>query len=396
MKTIFLDLSMGAAGDMLTAALLELSDDPESVLNTLNGVFAGRVVITVRKEKKKGIAGSHVTVTADGSVEGEKSTSSGQEVKHRHHGHHTSLREVRDIIGGLALPAPVVADALSVYDLIAEAEAHVHDSSMENIHFHELGTLDAMADVVSVCYLMHILAPERVFASPVHVGSGTVLCAHGELPVPAPATQELLKGIPFYTGDIRGELCTPTGAALIRHFVTDFDAFPPMRVSRIGYGMGTKDFPRMNGLRALLGESEQPSAEQILELICNLDDMTPEDLGFAMDSLLSAGALEVFFTATGMKKNRPGIMLTCLCRPDQREEMLTLLFRHTASLGIREHVCSRYSLSRSFTTSETPFGPVRIKHAEGYGITREKAEFEDLKKIAEEQNLSLREVRDLL
>ena len=391
---------MGAAGDMLTAALLELQDDPDAVIRELNGVFAGRAVLSIRKEQKCGITGSHVTVEIGGHVEGEEEhvhEPDGQGGHHGHHHHHhlTSLAEVRGVIGGLALPETVVRDALAVYDLIAEAEARVHGASMENIHFHEVGSLDAMADVVSVCYLMHLLAPDTVCASPVHVGSGTVRCAHGELPVPAPATQELLKGIPIYGGEIAGELCTPTGAALLKYFVKEFGPLPPMRVSRTGLGLGTKDFPRLNGLRVLLGESDvlQPQ-DRVVELACSLDDMTAEDLGFAMDALLAAGALDVSFTAIGMKKNRPGVLLRCLCHPEQREEMLALLFRHTSSLGIREYVCNRYTLSRSFETRETPFGPVRIKRSEGYGTVREKPEFEDLKKIAEEQNLSLREVRE--
>ena len=293
MKTIYLDCSMGAAGDMLTAALLELHEHPEAVLDTLNRAFDGKAVLSVRKDQKCGISGSHVTVTIAGQVEGEEhphsydtghnsehsqdgghlheyehhhdhdhahppvaAASSGSAGEAHHHHHHTSITEVREFIGRLDLPSDVIQNALAVYDLIAAAEAHVHGHPMENIHFHEVGSLDAMADVVSVCYLMYELAPDQIIASPVHVGSGTVRCAHGVLPVPAPATQELLKGIPIYTGDILGELCTPTGAALLKHFVTRFGSMPPMRVSRIGYGTGFKDFPRANVIRVLLGEAE--------------------------------------------------------------------------------------------------------------------------------------------
>ena len=443
MKTLYLDCSMGAAGDMLTAALLELHEQPEAVLDTLNRAFDGKAVLSVRKDQKCGISGSHVTVTIDGQVEGEESAQAHEHdsghchdgehhhehehhhdhehehvhhrdhehghtpvadaaaeradepQQHHHHHHHTSITEVRAFISSLDLPADVIQNALAVYDLIAAAEAHVHSHPMENIHFHEVGSLDAMADVVSVCYLMHELAPEKVFASPVHVGSGTVRCAHGVLPVPAPATQELLKCIPIYTGDILGELCTPTGAALLKHFVTQFGSMPPMRVSRIGYGTGFKDFPRANVIRALLGESEAET-EQVLELACNIDDMTAEELAFAQERLFAAGALDVYFTNIGMKKSRPGVMLTCMCRAEQREELLACLFRHTTSLGVREYTCSRYTLSREFETRETPYGSVHVKRSSGYGSTHEKAEYEDLKKIAEEQNLSLREVKKLL
>ena len=273
MKTIYLDCSMGAAGDMLTAALLELHDNPASVLETLNRAFEGRAVLTASEDRKCGILGTHLTVSIDGSVEGEHSA--GEE--HRAHHHHTSLREVREFISGLPLPEQVIQDALSVYDLIAQAEAAVHGRPMENIHFHEVGSLDAMADVVSVCFLMHELAPDRVLSSPIHVGSGTVHCAHGELPVPAPATLELLKGIPTYGSSIRGELCTPTGAALLRHFVSEFGNMPLMCVRRVGYGTGFRDYPRANVVRALLGETDG-APEQIIELSCNLDDMTAEEI----------------------------------------------------------------------------------------------------------------------
>ena len=408
MKTLYLDCGMGAAGDMLTAALLELHDDPEAVLDTLNSAFAGRAVLSVRKDQKCGISGSHMTVTIDGRVEGEEPAQAHEhyhdhvhepehdhEHEHHHHHHHTSITEVREFIGSLALPAEVIQNALAVYDLIAAAEAHVHGHPMENIHFHEVGSLDAMADVVSVCYLMHELKPEKIIASPVHVGSGTVHCAHGILPVPAPATQVLLQGIPIYSGDIQGELCTPTGAALLKHFVTQFGNMPPLRVSKIGYGTGFKDFPRANVIRALLGESEDES-EQIIELACNIDDMTAEELAFAQERLFAAGALDVYFTNIGMKKSRPGVMLTCMCRAEQRNEMLTCMFRHTTSLGVREYVCSRYTLSREFVTKETPFGVIHLKRSFGYGAIHEKPEYEDMKKIAEEQDLSLREIQKLL
>ncbi|MCR5136321.1 MAG: nickel pincer cofactor biosynthesis protein LarC [Oscillospiraceae bacterium] len=415
MRTIYFDLSMGAAGDMLTAALLELHPEPERVLETLNRVFQGRVSLSAARDRKCGIAGTHVTVTADGKVEGEKTRSEGHEEAHaeqRHdclcrdssrehgghhavphsHGHHshTSVSEVREFIRELELPEPVLRDALGVYDLLAEAEARVHGSTLENIHFHEVGTLDAMADVVSVCCLMRELAPEKICASPVHVGSGTVRCAHGELPVPAPATLELLKGIPFYSAEIRGELCTPTGAALLRYYVKYFGDMPGMKVDRVGYGLGTKDFPRANLLRVLLGETEA-EREQLIELVCNLDDMTGEELAYAQERLFAAGALDVYFTNIGMKKSRPAVMLTCMCRQEQRDEMLRCLFRNTTSLGVREYVCSRYTLARSFSTRETPCGSVRMKRAEGYGTVREKPEFEDLKRIAEKENLPLRE-----
>ena len=290
------------------------------------------------------------------------------------------------------MPEAVREDARAVYRSIADAESRVHGAPVDQIHFHEVGTLDALADVVGVCWLMHRLAPDAVYASPVHVGSGQVKCAHGILPVPAPATALLLEGIPCYGGAVRGELCTPTGAALLRRFVTKFGPMPPLCIGKIGYGMGTKDFYAANCVRAILGRSDaQP--KQIVELCCNLDDMTPEEVGFAMERLFDAGALDVFTTPIGMKKNRPAVLLTCMCREETREAILETLFRHTTTLGVRASRCDRYTLTRTARTVDTAHGPVRVKSAEGFGVKREKAEFDDLARIARETGRSLREVR---
>jgi uncharacterized protein (TIGR00299 family) protein len=386
MKTLYLDCGMGAAGDMLTAALMGLTDDREAALEELNRAFAGKAVLSLSPDRKGSLHGLHCTVSIDGDVEGQ------EEKDHHHHHHHTSLAEVEAFIGSLRLPEKAVADALAVFRLIAEAEGKVHGSTMENIHFHELGTLDAMADVVSVCYLMHLLKPDRVAASPVHVGSGTVRTAHGELSVPAPATMELRKGIPIYAGETRGELCTPTGAALLKHFVDRFGTMPAMSVEKIGYGTGTKEFPQANILRALLGDAED-EGERLLELSCNLDDSTPEDLGYAMEALFQAGALDVWYTPIGMKKSRPAVRVAVLCRPDDREKMLTILFRHTQTIGVRETLCQRYVLRREAGTVESPWGAVRVKRSEGWGVERVKAEADDLARIARENNLSLAQVR---
>ena len=262
---------------------------------------------------------------------------------------------------------------------------------MEEIHFHEVGQLDAIADIVTVCLLMHELNPELVCASAVHVGSGTVRCAHGVLPVPAPATAELLLGIPCYTGEIQGELCTPTGAALLRHFVKDFGPMPEMRVEGMGCGMGSKDFPQANCLRASLGES----GESVVELCCNVDDMSGEAVGYALERLMEAGALDAFWQSVGMKKSRPGLLLTVLCQAKDRARMVELLFRLTSTLGIRESLCRRYILRREKGYVETPYGPVGIKQARGYGVERAKPEYEDLKALSEAAGCSLDEARKL-
>ena len=313
---------------------------------------------------------------------------------HGHH-HHTGMGEIRHLLHHLDLPERVRADAEAVYGLIAQAESRAHGRPVEEIHFHEVGSLDAVADVVGVCLLMHQLGAEQVLCSPVHVGSGQVRCAHGILPVPAPATAHILRGVPIYGGAIRGELCTPTGAALLKHFVTKFDSMPVMSMEKIGYGMGNKDFEAANCVRALLGETAE-SGDEVAELRCNLDDMTGESIGFAMEELLSAGALDVFTSPIGMKKNRPAVLLTCLCRLEDREKMARLLFRHTTTLGVRETLCRRYTLERGQHTVDTPHGPVTVKRASGWGVSRSKPEYEDLARIAREQGISLAEAAELL
>lgn len=313
---------------------------------------------------------------------------------HPHH-HHASMAGISHIIEHLNLPDEVKKDVVAVYHLIAEAESHVHGKTVEEIHFHEVGTADAIADIAGVCLLMHMIAPQKVIASPIHVGSGNVRCAHGILPVPAPATAFILQGLPIYSGVIKGELCTPTGAALLKHFVTEFKEMPVMRTLAIGYGMGKKDFERANCVRVLLGETEETGSE-VAELSCNLDDMTPEALGFVQEILFAAGALEVYTIPIGMKKSRPGILLTCMCRCNDKEKMVSLIFKHTTTLGIRESISKRYTLTRTMKEHETPYGVVREKVSEGYGVVRGKLEYEDLAKIAREQGMSLEEVKALV
>ena len=266
MKTLYFDCGMGAAGDMLTAALLELLPDPDAFVAELNGLGIPGVEYIREKSVKCGITGTHMTVKVHGEEEGEHHHDHDHEHHHdhehdhdhEHHHHHSGLHDIEHIVRDhLAVPDDVKEDIIAVDRLIAEAESAAHDRPVEEIHFHEVGTMDAIADVTAVCMLMRRLAPEKVVASPIHVGSGHVKCAHGILPVPAPATAYLLKGIPMYGGGVSGELCTPTGAALLRYFVTDFGNMPVMRAEAIGYGMGKKDFATANCVRAFLGESDK-------------------------------------------------------------------------------------------------------------------------------------------
>lgn len=397
MKTLYLDLSMGAAGDMLAAALLELLPEREEFLAQLNDLGLPGVRFSLEKSVKCGITGSHLWV----SVEGEEEESHDYHDRaharaHGHHHGHNDLHSIRHLIRDhLNLPEAVREHVLAVYECLAEAESQVHGVPVDQIHFHEVGTLDAVADITAVCWLLEALAPDRICASPVHVGSGQVHCAHGILPVPAPATALLLRGIPIYSGSVRGELCTPTGAALLKHFVTEFGPMPSIRVEQIGYGMGKKDFEAANCVRAMLGRTEE-RGEEIVSLACNLDDMTPEAIGFAQERLWEAGALDVYTVPIGMKKSRPGVLLTCLCRREDAEVLCQALLRHTTTLGVRSTTLRRRTLPRRFETVQTPFGPVRMKISGQGDLEKRKPEYEDLARIAREQGLSLREAEAAL
>lgn len=304
------------------------------------------------------------------------------------------MHDVSEIISALPVSDDVKRHTRAVYDLIADAEAHAHGVPVTEIHFHEVGTKDAIADVAGVCLLLEMLAPDEIVASPVHVGSGKVHCAHGILPVPAPATAHILQGVPVYGGEIRGELCTPTGAALLKHFVDRFDALPKMSVDAIGYGMGKKEFKGIaNCLRVMCGEMFE-AGDLVIEFVTNTDDMTPEETGFATEMLFEAGALEVYTQTVYMKKNRPGLLLNVMCREADRDRVLRALFRHTTTIGVREYKSMRHVLTRESETIETPDGPVRKKTSKGFGVTRGKYEFDDLARIAREKNISLREARE--
>ena len=416
MKTLYIECSMGAAGDMLMGALLELHPSPDAFVHKMNHLGIPDVILSKESAVKCGIAGTCVKVRINGDEEESVDIEAGHMHPHTHthdahhhhhekeaHGHggsnehahhrHSGMEEIKKIVASLPVSHKVKSDALAVYALIAEAESKAHAKPAEAVHFHEVGMMDAVADIVGVCLLMEELAPQRVISSPVHVGSGQVKCAHGILPVPAPATAHILRGVPTYGGQINGELCTPTGAALLKHFTDTFGDRPLMAAEAIGYGMGKKDFPAANCVRVFIGESQQQDAG-ITEIVCNLDDMTGEELGFALETLLEAGALDVYMSPIQMKKSRPGHMLVCLCNPEDEEKMACLILKHTATFGVRSSSWRRHTLERSIKTVDTEYGPVRVKTGSGFGVTKSKAEYEDLAKIAREQKLSIFEAKN--
>lgn len=404
MKLLYLECSMGIAGDMLNAALYELlkEDQKREYLRVMNSLGLPGVTVAAEPMTKCGIAGTHMTVSVHGEEEESQDVVPDADVlhsahEHHHHQHHTSMADIERLVGAMPLPDSVKEKALTVYRIIAEAESAVHGRPVEEIHFHEVGSMDAVADVTGAAYLLDVLHPDRIIGSPVHVGAGEVRCAHGILPVPTPATARILADahIPFYGGSIRGELCTPTGAALLAAFAECRTQSPVMTAEKIGYGCGKKDFDTANVLRAFWGETSDN--DTVCELVCNLDDMTPEEIGFATGELMAAGALDVYTESIGMKKNRPGIKLTCMCREEDRERMLRLLFRLTTTLGIREYECRRYKLTRREQAEAQVDGiTVHRKSSEGYGTSVSKFEYEDLAALARKRGISLREAEELV
>lgn len=436
-KILYFDCAMGAAGDMLSAALLELMPDREKTVAALNEIGIEGVTFVAEESVKCGITGTHLQVLVRGEEEEshdvcmQESAHQREQIQscghthdyepshdhepshvhddtqfhidhahnhhhdHHHSHHHATLAQIEHIVSHLHLSGQTKEHVLAVYRLIAQAEGKAHGKPVSEIHFHEVGTMDAVADITAFCYLMEQLAADKVVVSPIHVGNGHVRCAHGILPVPAPATAYILQEVPIYGGRIQGELCTPTGAALLKHFATAFGNMPVMQTKAIGYGMGKKDFEAANCVRVFYGESAQ-ERNSVAQLECNLDDMTAEQTGFAMEVLLEAGALDVYTVPVGMKKNRPATMLCVLCKEEEAEKMAVLLLQHTTTLGVRKSSKERFVLERRIQEVGTPYGTIRKKIADGYGIHREKYEYEDLSRIAREKKMSLTQLLEQL
>ena len=392
MKILYIECSMGVAGDMLMGALYELlnDEDRKKFTDKMNSLGIEGLHVEAVPSVKCGINGTHMNVTIDGHEELESHHS-----EHHHH-HGASMHDIRHVIDAAGISENVKKNAVEVYECIAQAESRVHGKSADEIHFHEVGSKDAMADVIGCCILIDIIGADRIVVSPVTTGFGNVRCAHGILPVPAPATALILNDVPLRAGSIEGELCTPTGAALVKHYADEFGNMPQMTVSRIGYGMGTKDFAAANCVRLFVGIQATRTAKTIVQLCCNIDDMTAEELGYAAELLMDEGALDVYTTAIGMKKSRPGTLLTVMCREEDRERIAGLIFRNTTTLGMRVYHCERMILERSEKTLHTEFGDVRCKEASGYGVVRSKLEYDDVRRLAKSSGRSIREIRDII
>ena len=412
MKTLYIECNMGAAGDMLLASLAELTGDVKACEEKLNSLGIPDVTYEFEKSVKCGIEGTHAHVAVHGVEEDEHMHDHAHEhedhehdhhhEEHHHehtheehthdhhhdhegeHHHHTHMSDIENIINGLNVSDKVKADALAVYGLIAEAESKAHGKPVTDIHFHEVGTMDAVADIVGVCVLLEQIGADKIVVSPLATGFGQVRCAHGILPVPAPATASIIEGIPTYSGDVEGELLTPTGAALLKHFADSFGTRPVMAIEKTGYGMGKKDFAKANMLRTFIGEADNES-DKVVEMKFNVDDMTGEEIGYATGVLMDNGALDVFTTSVYMKKNRPGILFTVLVKLEDKEKFAKLIFENTTTIGIRYNEMERFKLARREEKVMTRFGEVSFKVSEGFGVTKTKPEYDDVKDIADKE-----------
>ena len=384
MRTLYFDCAAGASGDMILGALVGAGADPHQLIDQLKLLGVENYQVSFSQVDRCNLSATRATVETS------------PEHSHRH------LAELLKIINDSQLNTAVKDRASRVFSLLAEAESEVHNVPVERIHFHEVGALDAIIDIVGACIGFDLLGIERFVCSPLHVGSGTVEIAHGRFPVPPPAVVSLLRGAPIYSTEVKGELVTPTGAAIIKAVTQEFGPLPPMLVSSAGYGAGTreyKDFP--NALRVVIGEttddetSEWPveAVERLVMLETNIDDMSPQVFGYVMDKAFELGALDCYFTPVQMKKNRPGTLVSILCKPAQQTTLCEMLLVETTTLGVRSYEVERVALQRAIVTVETPYGAIDIKEASIDGrLLRAMPEYEQCRRAAQEAGVTLREV----
>lgn len=371
MKIAHFDAFSGIAGDMTVAALIDAGAPADDLFAGLDSLATG-ARFTVERVKRHGIAGTKFNVEFEDGH------------KHRH------LPHIVKMIEASALSEKVKGNAIHVFEVLGAAEAQVHGVPIEKVHFHEVGAVDSICDIVGACYGLELLGIESVHCSPINTGSGTVEADHGTMPVPTPATALLLTGKPAYARGPETELTTPTGAALMTALASGFGALPPMHLSAQGFGAGTKDFPQMaNVLRVLIGETSGASESTTVSVLeANIDDCSPQVLGYAMERLFGAGALDVTLSPLVMKKQRPGSLLRVIATSETREDLVAIIFNETTTLGLRIYEAERRVQARVHETVETPFGPVRVKVGE-YGAS---PEYEDCRELALKTGVPLKEI----
>jgi pyridinium-3,5-bisthiocarboxylic acid mononucleotide nickel chelatase len=383
MRTLYFDCFAGASGDMILGAMVAAGVDPNALREQLSLLNVDGFNISFETVDRSGLSATYARVET------------GDEHEHRH------LADIKQIIEDSGVSESAKTLAVKIFTRLAEAEARVHNEPVDHVHFHEVGALDAIVDIVGAAICFDLLKIERFVCSPLHVGSGTIQMAHGRFPVPPPAVAELLAGVPFYSTDIQGELLTPTGAAIITTVCNEFGPIPRMTTDVTGYGAGTRqyqDFP--NVLRVLLGQTEVDSAhgaiaEKLWVLETNIDDMSPQLMGHVMDRAFELGALDCYFTPVQMKKNRPGVLLSVLCEREQKETLMKLLFTETTTLGVRSYEVERRALRRTMMRVETAYGPIDVKVAHLNGqVVNEMPEFEQVRAAASKAGGPVKVVED--
>ncbi len=410
MRIAYLDCFSGISGDMFLGALLDAGVSPKLLEGTVAALNIG-ARLEISRVTRDGISATKVDVYAHGEKDLPREVFWEQQNHDHAHGHShehgprhgRSLTEIRTIIEKAAISRSAKAIAIRIFEALGQAEAEIHDTSIEQVHFHEVGAVDAMVDIVCAAVGAESLAVEEWICSPLNVGGGTVKCAHGTLPVPAPATLKLLRDAPVYSSGPQFELVTPTGAAIVKTLCSRFAPFPAMKIEKAGYGAGTREFPEHpNLLRLTIGEavlsdeattSQNTTNEKITVLEANLDDLSPQVLAYAMERLLAEGALDVFSIPVQMKKSRPGALLTVLTKTGDANRLTKLIFAETTTLGVRRREEQRQTLARRWETVDTTWGPVRIKIANMNGnVSNYAPEYEDCRTLAEAQHVPLRTV----
>lgn len=384
MKVAYFDCFAGASGDMILGSLMDVGLDLAVLQGELAKLHLSHYELGVTKVVKRGIGGSQALVRI--------------EHDHHHH-HHRHLSDIVRIIQDSYLDEPVKRRSIEIFTRLAQAEALVHRTSIDTIHFHEVGAMDAIIDVVGSCAGLAALGVEKVYCSPLHVGTGTVECAHGTLPVPAPATAELIKGKPAYSTGVQGELLTPTGAAILTTVAEDFGPMPMLAVEHVGYGAGTSDFPIPNLLRVIMGQAPDEVPEYLMERVAvaetTIDDMNPQVYDYLMEKLLQNGAFDVFLVPVHMKKNRPAIQIKVLCPVEMMGTVSDFLLRETTTIGVRWRTDDRIKADRSIRELRTMYGPIACKIARvGDRVVNVAPEYDQCKRVAREQNIPLTEVMD--
>jgi pyridinium-3,5-bisthiocarboxylic acid mononucleotide nickel chelatase len=410
-KILYFDCFAGAAGDMILGALLDAGLPFDDLKRALGSLAVEGWDISVDKVIKTGVTASkfrvheHAPVTPGHEASGTRHEAPGTRHPHPHH----HLKHIFAAIERSALSDAGKAKAIKMFRRLGEAEAAIHGTTMDKVHLHEVGALDSIIDIVGSVFALEWFAADRIVVSPMNVGGGMVKSAHGVFPVPAPATVALLKDAPVYSSGIQAELLTPTGALILTEYAAEFGPVPPMKIHRVGYGAGDRELKETpNVVRVLVGEGAQDlrtsgpqdqqdhATQRVVVLECEIDDMNPQIFGALMDGLYEAGALEVFYAAVQMKKNRPGTLMTIVAKPEQRDAMTEIVFRESTTIGVRHQELSRECLDREMVTVATAVGPVRFKVARRGGrVFNAQPEFDDLAKLSRERGIPIKDVQAL-